>query len=233
MPSALCPYRTERDYQRLLARVRRRYDVRVETIEIGPLQFAFHRVADPNVIFDQMVARELVEGSLPWQPYWAENWDAALTMAHQIVSRPIRHGRVMDLGCGLGLTGAAAAGMGNRVLMADIAPPAMLFSRLNSWAFRQRVRFQIVDWIHDRLDARFDWIVGSDITYDRVDWPALEPFARHHLASGGHLLLGDPCRPVSTEFIAWLEQHGWRCRVDKVRLDGAPRTIRIVDAWLV
>src|SRR5687767_3613897 len=39
---------------------------------------------------------------------------------------------VLDLGCGMGLAGTAAAALGHRVTFADLEAPALLFARLNS-----------------------------------------------------------------------------------------------------
>jgi len=135
--------------------------------------------------------------------------------------------RVLDLGCGLGLTGTVAAARGARVVMADAAPPALLFARLNSWPYRDRVQVRLVDWRRDRLPELFPWVVGADILYDREDWPYLEAFWRAHLAPGGVVLLGEGGRSTVGEFPAWLDGRGWQLGRSEVAMPGHPRPIRL------
>jgi hypothetical protein len=111
--------------------------------------------------------------------------------------------------------------------MADAAPPALLFARLNSWPYRDRVRVRRLDWRRDRLPVRFPWIVGADILYDREDWPYLEAFWRVHLAPAGVVLLGEGGRSMGGEFPDWLHGRGWRLDRSEVALAGQPRPIRL------
>jgi len=117
---------------------------------------------------------------------------------------------VLDLGCGMGLTGTVAAALGAQVLFADLEAPALLFARLNSLPWADRVRTRRLDWRKDRLDQRFDLIVGADILYERKQWDHLEPFWREHLRPGGMVVLGEPGRQTGELFIDWVRGRGWR-----------------------
>ena len=109
----------------------------------------------------------------------------------------------------MGLSGTVAAAVGYRVLFADLEPPALLFARLNSLPWSQRVRTRRVDWRTDRLGERFDLILGADILYERKQWDHLEPFWRAHLADGGAVLLGEPGRRTGELFVDWVRDRGW------------------------
>lgn len=227
---------------RLLQRIRRRFAVLTETVEVGPLSLEFTRIEDPNRVLDEVAAEEdrleKVKGQRVSEdqlhlPYWAELWDSAMGMGQYLVKgsgfgiqvsgktrgpasflnpepRTLNPHSVLDLGCGMGLSGTVAAAVGHRVLFADLEPPALLFARLNSLPWAQRVRARRVDWRSDRLGERFDLILGADILYERKQWDHLEPFWRHHLAPAGAVLLGEPGRRTGELFVDWIREHGWR-----------------------
>ena len=121
--------------------------------------------------------------------------------------------KVLDLGCGMGLSGTIAAALGAKVLFADIEPPALLFARLNSLPWSSRVRTRKLNWRTDRLTERFDLIIGTDILYERGQWEYQEPFLRHHLAPGGTVLLGEPGRQTGDLFVEWIRGHDWGLEV--------------------
>ena len=210
----------EADRARLLHRIRRRFAVLTEEVRVGPLTIPFTRIEDPNRVLDEVAAEEdrlekvkgrrVAEDQLHL-PYWAELWDSALGMG-QVLARGalgVPSGAVMDLGCGMGLTGTVAAALGYSVLFADLEPPALLFATLNSLPWAKRVRTRRLDWRKDHLGERFDLILGADILYERKQWDYLEPFWREHLAEGGTVLLGEPGRRTGELFIDWIRDRGW------------------------
>lgn len=134
---------------------------------------------------------------------------------------------VLDLGCGMGLSGTVAAALGARVLFADLETPALLFARLNSLPWRRRVRARRLNWRTDRLGERFDLILGADILYERAQWEHLEPFWRGHLAAGGTVLLGEPGRQTGDLFIPWIRDRGWTLDVREEPVATRTRPIRV------
>jgi predicted nicotinamide N-methyase len=208
---------------RLLRRIEARYPVVTETVHVGSVSFAFTRIADPDRVLDEVAAEEdrlekvsgkRADGDYLHLPYWAELWDSAMGVALALERRSIAWTpgctNVLDLGCGMGLSGTTGAALGARhVLFADLESPALLFARLNSEPFAPRVRARQTDWRKDDLGERFDLILGADILYERKQWDHLEPFWRKHLAPGGSILLGEPGRPTGDLFPEWVRSRGW------------------------
>ena len=185
-------------------------------------------------------------------PYWAELWDSAIGMGRWMAREKVEGGawrveentsgfplrstvhsppsaRVLDLGCGMGLAGTVAAALGARVLFADLEAPALLFAQLNSLPWRRRVRPRRLNWPRDRLDERFDLILGADILYERRQWDHLEPFWRAHLAPGGTVLLGEPGRQTGDLFVEWITARGWRLTRHAEKVETREQPIRLFE----
>jgi predicted nicotinamide N-methyase len=224
----------------LLERIGRRYQVTTARVNLGGLEIEFTRIADPDRVLDQVAQeedrREKVTGLRHRDdelhlPYWAELWDSATGigqhLVRQVKSGTQRLGSVLDLGCGMGLSGAVAAALGARVMFADLERPALLFARLNSLPWRNRVRTRQLNWRTDRLGERFDLIIGADILYEKAQWPFLEVFWREHLADGGLVMLGEPGRQTGDLFMEWIAGRGWNMRRHDEPVSTRPGPVRV------
>jgi len=243
------PFRTaaqSRLRHQLLWRIGRRYQVVSEEARVGPLVFSFTRIVDPDRVLDDVAAqadlRDRLNGSRAdgdeiHLPYWAELWDSARAIGQYLAEAGLVKAdrsavrssacRVLDLGCGMGMAGTVAAGLGARVVFADLEPPALLFARLNSLPWRHRVQTHRLNWQRDRLGRRFDLILGADILYERAQWPFLEPFWREHLADGGRVILGEPGRQTGDVFPDWIAGRGWDLQRASVSVATRPTPIRV------
>ncbi|MET0295733.1 MAG: methyltransferase domain-containing protein [Phenylobacterium sp.] len=206
---------------RLLARIRREFDIAEESLSFAGQTLRFTRVADPNAVLDEVCRQETLREELGVQPrralhmpYWAAVWESGVAIADHMVGRegraPIAGRRVLDLGCGLGLVGAVMAMLGAKATLADIDTACLLFARLNVLPWAAASRVCRCDWRSDDLLEPFDLIVGADVLYETSQWPHIEAFARRRLAPGGTLVLGEPGRPQARGFPAWLADRGWR-----------------------
>lgn len=232
--------RHHRTIARLHARVAKRYELIDEAVAVGPLRIKFTRVADPNRVLDEVCERidrhekttgQRMNGDAMGLPYWAELWESATAIGAWIArdgGAIVKSKSVMDLGCGMGLSGTVAALMGARVLFADIERESLLFARLNGLRYGD-VEAQRVDWQKDDLGRRFDVILGADVLYDRSQWPFLEPFFRKHLAPGGHILLGEPGRPSGEGFWEWITPRGWTLLRREQPVPGKASPVKIFE----
>jgi predicted nicotinamide N-methyase len=218
---------------RLSWRINQRFKIISEFHTLSDHRFSFTRIIDPDVVLDQVVAEEDRREKLSGQcrqseelhlPYWAELWESAIGIGQFLIrNKSTRNGLALDLGCGMGFAGMVAQAAGYRVLMADLEPDALLFARLNAPGARTRQ----LDWRRDRLDERFDLILGADVLYDRKQWEFLEPFWRAHLAKAGSVLLGEPGRQTGDLFAQWIEQRRWRLERREEKVAMRERPIRL------
>lgn len=225
-----------REEKLLRERIGRRFQTVMREVTAGDISIRFTSVADPNRVLDDIVAEEDRREKLlgvriedpQHLPYWAELWDSSVGVGAALSKMELTAAtRVLDLGCGMGLCGAAAASLGAQVLLADLEAPALLFARLNCLPFGRRVRVRQLNWQIDRLDERFDLIIGADILYERKQWEFLDEFWRAHLAEGGSVLLGEPGRQSGELFVPWIKQRQWFVRESPEELHGRGKKIRL------
>lgn len=227
----------------LLARIHRRYQTKTETLHIGHLQIDFTRIANPDHVLDQVAAeedrREKVSGQRHEDeqlhlPYWAELWESGLGIGKMLARAPelVRGKSVLDLGCGMGLAGTVAAALGANVLFADLEADSLLFASLNSLPWEQRVRTRLLNWQKYRLGEQFDLILGSDILYEKIQWPYLELFWRDRLVPGGKVILGEPGRQTGDLFLDWMQPKPWKIEISEEPVSTRPRPIRLFHLFL-
>ena len=198
-------------------------------VVIGARTLTLLRVKD----LERLVDREaLLRDDTEEPPYWAHLWTGALTLArHLDAFIDVRDQTVLDLGCGLGLTGIVAAQKGGRVTFADKEADAVSFARenarLNGCA---RYEARPLDFTLDVLETDFSLICGAEILYDRPTFPALVRFLATHLSPAGRAILSDAKRTNTQDFYQQLDRAGlqWTQAEVSEREDHLPLPVSIV-----
>lgn len=131
-------------------------------------------------------------------PYFGLVWPAAESLVAKLLTGPRLDGmRVLDLGCGLGAAGFAAARQGARVCFFDREPRALdiVGASAGAPAWRGSTLDVVVgDWRTPPPLGPFDLILGADVLYDRDTAPAVAAFLARHLRPGAEGWLADPGR---------------------------------------
>jgi methyltransferase-like protein 23 len=167
-------------------------------------------------------------------PYGVVLWPAAIALAHDVAARADGfHGRrVLELGAGTGLPGIVAASLGANVVQTDRQELAMSVCRRNGERNgASSIEYRLVDWTDWSDDARYDWIIGSDILYGESMHPHLRRIFEGNLAPGGRLLLSDPFRGTSFKLLEALEAEGWRIGLTRWTIgeEASPRPIGLFE----
>lgn len=182
----------------------------------GPGPLGVYVLADPDALLDQLDDASF-QASDEQMPYWSLLWPAGTALAQAVLAGPDLTGvRVLDLGCGVGAAGLAAARRGAAVTFLDWAGEAELLVRASARRQELRVaRFVIADWRTPPADlGTFDRILAADVLYEARNARPVARFLAAQLAPGGEAWLTDPGRlhaqglpsDLSTVWLRLLEQ---------------------------
>ena len=145
-------------------------------------------------------------------PYWADIWPSARILASH-VGRLDGNGRsLLELGCGAGLVATAASLAGFRVCATDYYEDALRFTAVNVAGHTGVLpTTRLVDWRALPTDlGRFDFVVGSDVLYER-DYGGLVARAIDiTLTRNGEAVIADPGRIAVADFVQDAAARGLR-----------------------
>ena len=184
----------------------RRFDLRRQRL---PVAGGTLSLVTPRSMDDLLEAHP--DPSAERMPYWAEIWPAAVGVARLLMRGPPLHGRrVLDLGCGLGLAGIAAAKRGAAaVVFADRERAALQFARFNAehnGVAAESVDTLLLDWFERTAPGQFDLLLLADVAYEARNHEPLLRHVRECLVPGGKALLGDPYREQVDPFVTRAQQ---------------------------
>lgn len=175
-------------------------------IEVAGRALAILRPADRESVADARTGR----------PVWPVPWPAGLALAEAILEGdpPPPTGAALELGCGLGVAGLAAALAGHDVAFTDREGAAVDLAVANAVANgvpAARVRGLTMDWATP-IPERFPWILAADVLYERRLVPLVLDAIAALLAPGGEAWVADPGRTSAAGFAGAARDRGWRVR---------------------
>ena len=175
------------DLDQLLANAGADYAVHFETVRIGEQSFEILQLTDMDAYVDRLAA-QLPPGMPLELPFWAKLWRTSFLLSYFVQrlepARPNGTPRSMlEIGAGVGLCGLAAAAQGFDVTITDIAPEALLFTRINILknGLEERARVAHADFTSGDLGRRYDIVLGSEVLYMEDTYRPLIRFLLRHL----------------------------------------------------
>ena len=160
-------------------------------------------------------------------PYWAHLWSGARVLAGAV---PVRPGRTIELGCGLGLPGLTAARRGGSVTFVDRARAALAFVHASAVASNVGpVDVVAADFAAGGIAGRFDLVLLAEVLYDRGAFPAIAHAVADHLTARGLALLADGARIDTRAFYPELAALGLEVETTahRVEADGVTESITL------
>ena len=208
-----------------------RYRTCLKQVSIGKwTDLSILAVQDPDVLIDELDPDEFQEDER--LPYWAEIWPSAIGLGMHLFEHPADlKNPVLELGCGTGVAGLAAARAGLTVHASDYEEDALAFAvhnaRLNDVS--ERMIFRHLDWRKPALSDRYALLFGSDIVYDRPDHEPIMALLERMLVPGGTFLLSDPNRRPAGPFVEAMIDRGYRHTPQsrRIRYDGTVSKITV------
>ena len=145
-------------------------------------------------------------------PYWADIWPSARILASHVGRLDGKGRSLLELGCGAGLVATAASLAGFRVCATDYYEDALRFTAVNVAEHTGVLpTTRLVDWRALPTDlGRFDFVVGSDVLYER-DYGGLVARAIDiTLTRHGEAVIADPGRIAAADFVRDAAERGLR-----------------------
>jgi predicted nicotinamide N-methyase len=174
-----------------------------------------------TVVTGQGAARDAQRAVLSGahMPYWALLWPSGMALGEALLAAPevAPHGRILELGCGLGVTAVAALRAGASLWTADCFAEALAFCRFNALRNTGRRPHQLLlDWRGEAgqkacvAAGPFALILAADVLYEPEDIAPLLDLIPRLLTPGGAFWLAEPGRRVSLIFTQAALERGWR-----------------------
>lgn len=171
-------------------------------LKVGNLDNLVDQVSDDQFNVDERL------------PYWAELWPSAIALSRFIVKNPgfFANRRILELGCGLGLTSMVLMlQQPAYFLCSDYEAEALQLTRQNFEGNKISLpHFQILDWRNPQLQETFDIIIASDILYEKRFFQPLLDLFKNSQAPRGRIILAEPNRSIARDFFLSLKERGYQ-----------------------
>jgi predicted nicotinamide N-methyase len=205
------------------------YAATLTRVDVGSGGVALWQVTNLERHVDRVALLTADDAADP--PYWAYLWSGARVLADAV---PLRAGRVVELGCGLGLPGLVAACRGATVVFVDREATALAFVRASARANGLAAAGCVVaDFSTPPFHGTFDLVLAAEVVYERATFVPLARALAGLVRPGGRVLLTDGQRMDTRAFYPALEEAGlaWRARRVQVEEEGFPVEVHLVEAW--
>ena len=191
-------------------RLSHRYPLRQEIIQLANRNIAITVVVDPDQFLDEL-SKEENDGALRL-PYWAYLWPSSIALARHLDHMDsLESQRVLEIGCGFGLSGIVASQGGANVLFTDYEQDALLFAQHNALknSAIDGISFVQMDWSAPCFKGRFTRILAADVVYEEKNWNPILALIQDYLALDGTAIIAEPNRANADGFFDLLKCHGF------------------------
>lgn len=178
------------------------YRIKYSTLSIGTEDFHLCSLRDKQQFSDAGGVAELAGISSASWPLFGQLWPSGEVLACAMQIFPVKGLRILELGCGLGLSSLVLQRLAADITASDYHPLAGEFLERNSVLNQlPPIPYVRCDWalVYPELGL-FDLIIGSDLLYER-DHPALlAGFIDRHTATKAQVVIVDPRRGNTASF---------------------------------
>jgi predicted nicotinamide N-methyase len=188
-----------------------RVRVRYQTIEFGDVDIHVRTLRDRQQFSDdQGTAEALGISSAAW-PLFGVVWASSEVLARLMWQHDITNLRILEVGCGIGLTSLVLNHRHADITATDHHPEVAKFLSENAHLNRDMaIPFVRTGWSEaDERLGKFDLIVGSDLLYEPDHAELLSEFINAHAKPHCQVIIVDPGRSNRGRFSRRMEQLGY------------------------
>ncbi|RYV01722.1 histidine kinase [Shewanella sp. OPT22] len=187
--------------------------LRYQTLEFNNTDIHLCTLRDRNQFHDpDGEADKLGISSASW-PLFGIVWPSSIVLADFMQNYEIKNKRILEIGCGIGLTSLLLNKRKADITASDYHPAVSEFLdrniKLNGLS---SIKYYRADWTdNDHEFGKFDVIIGSDVLYDEFSIEALAQFINKHTEVNSEVILVDPRRGHKGKLIKHMHNHGFDC----------------------
>lgn len=199
------------------------YSVKTSTVQVGDYAYQIRSLSDKQQFADPLGLAELAGISSASWCMFGQLWPAGQILANAMSIIPIEGKRILEIGCGLGLSSLVLKKRSADITASDHHPLAASFLQYNADVNAiKRVHYVDLSWKKPNATlGRFDLIIGSDILYERDHAQMLSDLVIRHAKPTAEIITTDPGRGVSAAFSRAMLAQGFRIEETRCRFNAA------------
>jgi predicted nicotinamide N-methyase len=187
------------------------YTTRELVVQLGGNDYRIRALSDLQQFADPHHQADRIGISSALWSLFGQVWPAGRVLAETMCTHDIVDKRILELGCGLGLSSLVLQQRHADITASDHHPLAESFLRHNAAQNRlTNIVYRDLRWeIPDDTLGRFDLIIGSDILYESGHADLLAAIVSRHALRDAEVLVTDPGRGNSAPFTRALAEQGF------------------------
>ncbi|MEO0899907.1 MAG: 50S ribosomal protein L11 methyltransferase [Bacteroidota bacterium] len=200
--------------EKVLEEMGGRFELDHFELEIGGRTYSLATVTNVDDLLDELIQKGPGDQAFKDEqiPYWADLWHASIGLTRWIEEGKVvvAGQKVLEIGCGLGLCGIAAAFQGAEVVLTDYLPDALLLARYN-WLLNHSIEpdCRLLDWRQPKVEWKSDILLASDVAYEeRALHPLVNTF-KTMTTQNGSIWLSEPGRKFAKPWINQILDFGF------------------------
>jgi predicted nicotinamide N-methyase len=202
------------------------YQLKHETITVNNIDYLIRSLKDRQQFFDfEQRAEALGISSATWSLFGVV-WPAAQILAATVSILELDGKRVLEIGCGIGLSSIILHKMGINITASDYHPLAKEFLDENVLSNNMLpIKFQTGNWeAENPLLGEYDMIIGSDILYEPAHSESVSRFIDIHSGSNVEVIIVDPNRGNRAKFTKKMIALGYTHHFERFNVQGTDAT---------
>ena len=188
------------------------YRTRQLVVRLGGHDFQIRALSDIQQFADPHGLAERIGISSAQWSLFGQVWPSGRVLAEAMSSFDVAGKRILEVGCGLGLSSLVLQRREADITASDQHPLARMFLARNAKLNEMpEVRYRDLHWrLPDEELGRFDLMIGSDILYERDHIELLATLLKRHAQPNAEIIITDPGRGNSAPFTRALAAQGYR-----------------------
>ncbi|WP_321323108.1 class I SAM-dependent methyltransferase [Thiomicrorhabdus sp.] len=176
--------------------------IRYQTIEFDDIDIHLRCLKDKQQFSDPLGEAEAIGISSAQWSLFGVIWESSEILAQKMEHFEIQGKRILELGCGIGLSSLLLNARNADITATDYHPEAGKFLAKNTTLNNgDDIPFLRTDWKDENLGlGKFDLIIGSDLLYERNHIDLLSGFIERHSEQECEVILVDPGRGKHAQF---------------------------------